>query len=217
MRPFFPPQIQTFDTYSSDGDSDPIGPVRNAAYEVGYEAGWRAGHSAGFAEGETQARSASASEIVRLNAMLDEQQACSNVSDVLHDLLSYRDADRRQIWHETRSATATALDVLFPTLMAQTVGAEIVVLIDEALNARISEGIAVRASPETIEAIRSLGLSEHASARVTLHPDPGQPFGVADIAWTGGGMTFDPQALLRRVTEAVSPVFIAKDEMECRT
>ncbi len=217
MRRFVPPPIQAFDSSPWCEEPNTIGPVRDPAYASGYDAGQRAGRIAGFADGEAQARFAAASEMARLNAMLDERRACNSVADILNDVLAARQADRQQMQQEARSAIAAALDLLFPTLMAQTAGSEIVALIDQALNARTSEALAVRASSETIAAIRSCGLSEQSSDRVTLLPDPDRPFGAAEIAWTGGGLTFDHAALLKNVTEAVSPVFMRKDTLECRT
>jgi hypothetical protein len=216
MRRFVPPPIQAFDSSPWCEEPDTIGPVRDPVYASGYDAGLRAGRVAGFADGEAQARFAAASEMARLNAILDEQRACDSVAAGLNDLLASRQADRQQMRQEARSAIAAALDILFPTLMAQTVGAEIVALIDQALSARTAEAITIRASAETIAAIRFCGLSEQSSARVTLVPDPDQTFGAADIAWTGGGLTFDHAALLKTVTEAVSPVFMRKDPTECR-
>ncbi len=217
MRRFIPPPIQAFDPSSGTGDPDIFGPVRNAAYDVGYDTGRRAGHATGFAEGEAHARTVCGEEIARLRAMLDEQTACNSVADILTRLLAERDADRRQMEQEARSTVSVTLNTLFPSLMALSAGSEIVALIDQTLTARPAEGITVRASAETIAAIRARGLPEPGVARVELVQDAEHPFGAADIAWTGGGLTFDPAALLRRVTDAILPVFMRKDDAECQT
>ena len=216
MRRFVPPPIQAFDPSSGAGDPDAFGPVRNAAYGVGYDTGHRAGHAAGFAEGEAHARTVCDMEVARLRAMLDEQTACNSVADILTRLLAERDADRRQIEQEARSTVSVTLNTLFPSLMTLSAGSEIVALIDQALTARTAEGITVRASAETIGAITARGLPEAGSARVVLLPDAEHSFGAADIAWTGGGLTFDPATLLRRVTDAILPVFMRKDDTECQ-
>jgi flagellar biosynthesis/type III secretory pathway protein FliH len=207
MRRFVPPPIKAFDPSSAAGDGHMFGPVRNAAYDVGFEAGRREGHAAGFAAGEAQARAIGDVEIARLHAMLDEQIACNSVADALTQLLAARHDDLRLIEQEMRSAVAAALDILFPSLMAQAAGAEITALIDQALTARAFEEIRVRASVETIAAVTARGLPEAGSTRLTLVSDADHPSGAADIAWTGGGLTFDPAALLRTVTDAISPDF----------
>jgi hypothetical protein len=216
MRRFVPPPIQAFDPSAGATDPDAFGPVRDAAYEVGYEAGHRAGHAAGLADGEAQALAANGREVARLQTMLDEQKACNSVADALAQLLAARDADRQQLERQTRTAVAAALDVLFPPLMSLTIGAELVALIDQALTARTSEEITVRVSAETIAAISACGIPDCGATRVTLLPTADQPRGVAEIAWSGGGLTFDPAALLHKVTALISPSLMRKDKIECQ-
>ncbi len=213
MRRFIPPPIRAFDPSSSAGDPDAFGPVRNAAYEVGYDVGRREGHAAGLLEGEAGARADCNEEISRLSKMLEEQVACNSVADVLSQLLATRQADRRLIEQQSRSAVASAVEFLFPTIMAETAGSQIIALIDHALSERSPEELTVRACPATIEAVKSRGLPDAGATRVTLLPNATAPSGMADISWTGGGMTFDPAALLREVTEILSLKSARKDEI----
>jgi hypothetical protein len=216
MRRFIPPPIQAFDLSAGAGEQDVLGPVRDAAHEVGYEAGHREGRIAGLAEGEARALAVSGPEVARLQSLLDEQTACNSVAHALAQLLAARDADRRKLEMETRQAIAAALDVLFTSLMSLTIGAEIVALVEEALTARAPEEITVRASAETIAAVAARGIPDGGSTRVTLLPTADQPYGAVDIIWSGGGLTFDPTALLRKVAEFITPNVVREDGIECQ-
>ncbi len=211
MRRFIPPPVQSL----ADGDPDAIGPAHNATYEAGFDAGKRVGRASGLAEGEALARAASSEEIAELRAMLDEKTSCNSVADALNQLLAARDADRQLLEQQVRATVSVALSTLFPSLMSQAIGSEVAALIDQALAARTLENITIRASAETIRAITTRGLPQAGWARVRLLPDS-NPSGAVDVAWTGGGMTFDPAALLRRVNEAISPLFMRKDEIACQ-
>lgn len=215
MRRFVPPPIDAFDPFSAVGDPNVYGPVRNAAYEAGFYAGSRAGRAAGLAEGEALSRVASTEEIDRLRVLLQEQTARNSVTDAITQLLAARDADRQLLEQHLRSAVSVAMATLFPSLMSMAIGYEIVALIDQALAARTPENITIRASAETIGAITARGLPQTGSSRVTLLPDANYSDAI-DVAWTGGGMTFDPAALLHSVNETISPFFVRKDEGICQ-
>ena len=217
MRRFIPPPIQAFDPSARAAEPDAFGQERDAAYDLGYAAGQRAGHIEGFAEGEAQASADGARECARLQAALDERIGCDGVAGAVAQLLAVRDADRRKLEYDTRTAIAAALDVLFPPLMSLTVGAQVVALIEQALTARTGEMLSIRASPVTVAALTDRGIATGDPPRVVLLPAPDQPPGTADIFWTGGGLTFDAAALLRAVTELVSPDIMRKDEIECLT
>jgi hypothetical protein len=211
MRRFVPPAIESFDPALTGGEVDRAANARDAAYSEGFLAGQRAGRIEGFAEGEAQARAGWDEEVSIWRARLDEVNACNSVSNGLAQLMMARDADRLAVDEGARAAIAASLEVLFPLLMAHSLGAELSDLIDKAVMARSKEEIVVRASAETIAAITAQGLPEGSAGRVKLRAIPDYPADKADIAWVGGGLTFDPDALLRRVTSMIASNSMRKD------
>ena len=64
----------------------------------------------------------------------------------------------------------------------------------------------LRAHPDTLRAVAAPEPTRRHAARLTMQPDATLPFGTAEIAWTGGGLTFDPTALHARVVTILAPI-----------
>ena len=93
--------------------------------------------------------------------------------------------------------------MLFPVLLAQTAGQEIAALIGDALAERGIERLTLCADLETISSVKDQGLTE--SDTLTLLPDPAMKPGAAVATWSGGGLGFDPAALLEQVVGILCP------------
>jgi hypothetical protein len=69
---------------------------------------------------------------------------------------------------------------------------------------RAPETLILRAHPDTLATIAAETAAEREAGRLTPEPVPDMKFGVAEAAWNGGGITFDPAALLTRVTSVLA-------------
>jgi len=212
MRRFVPPPIDAFEPIADAGAGGELSAVRDAAYHDGFLAGRQVGHAQGFGEAEVQTREAWTKDVAEWRGKFEEQTICNTVAQGLAQLLAARSADYLAMTRETRAAIAGALELLFPTLMAHAFGGELLSLIEEALTARASEEIVVRGGAETIAAITAQGLPPGAATRVRLRSIPDYPPHQVDIAWSGGGLIFDADTLLRKVTDALTTDFMRKDE-----
>lgn len=210
MRPFIPPAVRILvEPPPADVEAEPVDPcigVREAAFAEGYAAGHRTGHAAGAAEAAAAERSRFDAELATVTAALEAERACNTVVASLADILAKRDQDRADLHGAARACMAEALRLLFPRLMERAVGEEILALVLDALALRPQEGLTLRASPATLDAVRALPIATTDLARLAFVPDPDRPEGQAEIAWTGGGLTFAPEILLRQVTDALCPL-----------
>jgi hypothetical protein len=216
MRPFIPPALRTFDPPETDAEP-PVDhtPLRDAAFAEGHDAGLRAGHAAGLAEGEARMRAIADAEIAELRSHLDRQAARRAVAAALSNLLEQRDADITALAAAARSALAEALQGIFPVFLRTAMGAEVAALLTDAAEAHSAEQLKLRAAPATIDAVRGQSLPDELLARITFVPVPDRPPGWADIAWSGGGLTFDPDALLWQVADLLSyPIAKNKDKTD---
>jgi len=212
MRRFMPPSIRSFDSQSSGGSAALLAPIREAAFRDGYSEGQRVGHAAGVTDGAAQARAEMEETIAILRAALDQQSASDNVGIAVTQLLDMRNADILLIESRIRAALAAAVDILFPSLMAHTIGPDLARLVGDALTDRSPDTLTIRASGETIGCLAATGAAELDATRLTYVPNEDQPFGAVEVTWAGGGLTFDPIALLHDVTEAISPITLRKDK-----
>ncbi len=197
MRRFVPPPIKALDP----------SPVATGLETLAGGDPPEMGYAEGIVEGEARARAAAEHEMARLRAALDEKNCHDGVAGSLAQLLAARDADREAMERLMRGALTAALNALFPSLITHAAAGEIRALIEQAVSERAEDKITIRASAETIATVKSRGLPEGVDGRVTFVPAAKHPYGAADIAWTGGGMTFDPADLLRKVNDALSPIF----------
>jgi len=213
MRPFIPPTLRSFEPPVAAEAVDQHAPVRAEAYTDGYNAGLHDGHAAGMAEGQAQVRASADAELARMRTLLDEQAARQAVAGALEQLIGQRDSDLLAMAAATRTAMADALQQVFPVFLRSAMGAEVANLVVDAVAARSQEQLTLRSAQATLDAVRAQGLPEAQLAKVTMVAVPNRPPGWAEIAWTGGGLTFDPDALLWQVSDILSPSkLVAKDE-----
>jgi len=180
------------------------------------------GHAVGLQAGEAEARAVCAAELAALHADLARRDARLCVGEALHALLAARDEDQRNLEDAVRATISAALTTLFPTLLRQAAGQEIAALLADALTDRPTDTLTLRAHPETIAAVQAESLAAADTARLTLVPDPMLAPGAATLSWSAspapaiptaaapgiaaaGGVTFDPAALLARVTAILRP------------
>ena len=214
IRRFVPPPIEALRPCAVPGEIDALGAMRQAGYQEGFAAGQRSGHAEGFAEAEARTRAEWAKDTTEWRIKLDELTACNTISHGLAQLLAARSADYLTLARQTREAIGAALDLLFPALMAHAIGAEVLALIEQALTDRAPEEITVRASAETIAATSAQGIPSASSMRLRLRPTPDYPPYKADISWTGGGLLYEPEILLRKVTDVLMNTTLRKDETD---
>ncbi len=204
-RRFIPPALEAFDSGVHPDTALALNQAREAGYVEGHAAGQAAGFAAGRAEGEAAARTAAEAELGRLRVLAAGKAATVAVLAAIDALAEQRAADRLALETATRSVLVTALETLFPLLRDVAAGAEIAALTNAALTERGSETLSLRAAPATLSAVLAEGLADPGSGRLTLVPDQNCPPGQAMLAWFGGGLTFDPADLLRRVTDLLAP------------
>jgi len=205
IRPFIPPAITALRPFMllesgiADSGEDP-NPAGDAGFAEGHACGLLEGRLAGQRESEVKAREAFDAERAALHEKLAKLEAIASVGDALNRLLATRDAAERALEDAARSVLAAALRVLFPVLLAGAAGAEISALIGAALAVRAPGTLGLRANPDTLA-----GLACTAPDGIALTPDPSLDPGAAELSWSGGGLSFDPAALLERITALLSP------------
>ncbi len=199
-RRFIPPAVAAFGGGADAALAEAVARAREEGFTEGRLHGLQDGHAAGRREGEMQTRELLQAELAALRgeyAKLDQQIL---VSTALDRVLSARAADLAALDLATRAAIAAALRTLFPVLLARSAGMEVEALLREALTERPDETLRLRAHPDTLEAIADeTGGRQEEPARLTLVADASLAPGAAEIAWTGGGLTFDPAGLLEHV------------------
>ncbi|PPQ27612.1 FliH/SctL family protein [Rhodopila globiformis] len=202
-RRFIPPAIDAL----REGPRYEAACERAQAREEGFADGLRAGRQEGFAtgveQGEQQARAAYQAELEQLRVTYARQHTVGEVLMALEQLHAARAETRLALEAAARAVIAAALDVIFPTLLAQAAGQEIVALLGDAFRDRGSESLVVQAHPDTIAAIRKQGLDE--TGGLSLLADDTLAPGAVATAWSGGGFSFEPDALLAQVTALLSP------------
>jgi len=207
-RRFVPPAVGAFAGGSDAAMAEALHRARGEAFAEGREHGHRHGHAEGRREGEAETREAMQRELDALRgeyALLDQR---ISVAAALDRVLAARAADMAALEAATRKTVAAALHVLFPTLLLHRAGAEILAVVQRALSDRAQEALRLRAHPATLEAIAAEAAGCRAPERVTLEPDPALAPGAAEMAWTGGGLNFEPAQLLEHVVamlEALPP------------
>ncbi len=203
-RGFRPPPLAGF--YAVE-DADPgraLAEAREQGYADGHAQGLLEGHAAGASEAAAATRDAMQPELDVLRETCAKQDARNAVYEAMRGLLAARHADLAALELDVRRVAAAALNTLFPTLLARAAGTGIAALLADALAERVPETLILRAHPETLAAVAAEIAAEREDGRLTLVPDPAQPFGTAEIAWSGGGISFDPAALLARVTSVLT-------------
>jgi flagellar biosynthesis/type III secretory pathway protein FliH len=201
---FRPPPLAGFYSAPDVDNTDALTEARQEGFAEGRTHGMREGHAAGLAEGVEKTRAALQPELDALRETSAKRDRRVGVADALRQVLAARDVDLAVLENAFREAAVAALQKLFPTLLASAAGTEIAALLADALTERTSETLMLRAHPETLATVAAETATERESGRVTVTVIPSMPFGAAEIAWIGGGITFDPVALLARVTSVLA-------------
>jgi flagellar biosynthesis/type III secretory pathway protein FliH len=201
---FRPPPLARF--YAGDGADHAAALIqaREEGFAEGRALGAREGHTAGRAEGETQTRDAMGPELDALYKSSAKRERYDAVADALRHLITQREADLAAREILVRDVAIAALRTLFPVLLSHAAGPEIAALLAAAVNERGHETLTLRAHPDTLAAVASETASAADDGRLILAPDERRAFGAVEIGWTGGGLTFDPDALLAQVASALA-------------
>ncbi len=206
IRRFVPPAVAAFGEGPDAELAQTLAQARDDGFAEGRQLGQREGHAAGLREGEDAATAAHQIELAALQERFAKHRATLAVTTALEQVLDARLADRQTLEDATRIGIVAVLRMLFPTLLEQTAGPEIAALLTEALTERAPETLTLRAHPDTLRAVVEQGLPGDHAAQLTMQADAALPFGTAEIAWTGGGLSFDPTALHTRVVNILAPL-----------
>jgi len=201
---FRPPPLALFYASPDADHARALAAARDQGFAEGHAQGLVDGHGSGLAEGIAETRTAVQAELEALREICAKREAEGAVADALRRLLAGREADIAALEGAVRELAAVALRTLFPTLLDAAAGTEIARLLADTLADRAPEALTLRAHPGTLVAVAAETTGRH-DERIVLAPDPGMPPGTADVTWTGGGLTFDPAALLLRITTALAP------------
>ena len=202
-RRFLPPPLTGFYALPEADHVQTMAETRDQGYAEGRSAGLKQGYEAGFVEGAAEARAALQPELDVLRETCGNRERRIGLADALRRLLAARDADLSVLERASREVAIAALQALFPTLLATAAGAEIAALLADVLAERAPDTLVLRAHPDTLATIAAETAGERETGRLTPEAVPDMPFGVAEAAWRGGGITFDPAALLARVTSVL--------------
>lgn len=204
-RRFLPPPLAGFYASTEVDQARTLADTREQGFAEGHSAGLKQGYEAGFMEGAAETRAALQPELDVLRESSGNRERRIGVAEALRRVLAARDADLATVERATREVAVAAFQVLFPTLLATAAGAEIAALLADVLAERAPETLILRAHPDTLATIAAETAAEQEAGRMTPEAAPDMPFGVAEAAWNGGGITFDPAALLARVTAVLAP------------
>lgn len=203
-RRFLPPPLTGFYAPPEADEVDTLADIRQQGYAEGHSAGQKQGYEAGFMEGAAETRAALQPELDVLRESSGNRERRVGVADALRRVLAARDADLATVERASREAATAALQALFPTLLATAAGTEIAALLANTLAERAPEQLILRAHPDTLATIAAETAAEREAGRLIPEPVPDMAFGVAEAVWNGGGITFDPAALLARVTSVLA-------------
>jgi flagellar biosynthesis/type III secretory pathway protein FliH len=203
IRRFIPPAVNAFvDEARSDTDSE-WARGREGGLAEGLTIGRSEGYAAGLREGKDRADERHQSELARLRSAFAKQHSIDAVVTAIEQLLAAQGETRRGLEDAARAAITSGLRTLFPVLMAQAVGAEIAALIAETVCEHGAEALTLRCHPETLGLVEAQGHLEFEA--LIVQPDDRMAPGTAVATWSGGGLSFDPAALLAQVVEILSP------------
>jgi flagellar biosynthesis/type III secretory pathway protein FliH len=177
--------------------------AREEGFVDGARAGRQEGYAAGLQQGEQQARAAYQAELDQLRATYARQHTLSEVLMAVQQLHVAREETLLELEAAARAVIASALNVIFPTLLTQAAGQEVAALICDVFRDRGAESLSVQAHPDTIASIREQKLGETGS--LSLLADEAMTPGAVVATWSGGGFSFEPDVLLEQVTAILSP------------
>lgn len=203
-RRFQPPPLAGFYGSAEVDHARALAEAHDQGFAEGHIAGLKQGYEAGCMEGAAETRAALQPELDVLRESSGNRERRIGVAAALRQLWVSRDADRAAVERASREVATAALQALFPTLLATAAGSEIAALLTDVLAERAPETLILRAHPDTLATIAAETAAERESGRLIPEPVPDMPFGQAEAAWNGGGITFDPELLLARVTAVLA-------------
>jgi len=199
-RRFQPPPLARFYDTTEVDQVQALNDARATGFAEGSSVGRQQGYEAGFAEGAAETRAALQPELDALRESSANRDRRVGVIDALRQVVATRQADLAALEQASRDVIASVLEALFPTLLAAAAGREIAALLAEALAERAPDSLILRAHPDTLSVIAAETTAEQTGGQLTVEPVPDMAFAVAEAVWSGGGITFDPAALLARIT-----------------
>jgi len=205
-RRFIPPAVAAFGDGPEADFARIVAQAREEGFAEGRNAGFEAGREAGLSEGRSAADAQHEANLALLQQKSAKNQATLAVTTALGQVLTARTSDLLALEDAARTAIVATLRALFPTLMEQAAGQEIAALLAEALTERAPEALMLRAHPATLRSVAAHDLPGGHAASLTMLDDATMSLGVAEIIWTGGGLTFDLAAMHERVVAILSPI-----------
>ena len=202
-RRFVPPPAAAFGQGAEAEQAQGLVRVRDEAYADGHAAGLTAGLEAGRQEGMAAAREECEAALAAARAEAARRDTETDLAAALERLDAAHAANLAALEAGMRLTLAAALRTLFPMLMAHAGGAELHRLIADTLAERAPETLMLRARPDTIAALTALPGWAGLAPRLTPRADDGLAPGAIEIAWSGGGLAYDPQALIECVSMAI--------------
>jgi flagellar biosynthesis/type III secretory pathway protein FliH len=202
-RRFIPPAVDALREGPQAEAAFEAARAREEGYAEGLRIGRHEGHAVGLRHGEQQAAQAHQVELEKFRSAYARQHTIEILLAALQELRAGREDMRRELEAAARATISSALRVLFPVLLAQTAGQEIAALVADALAERGIERLTLRSDEVTIASVKDQGLTE--GDTLTLLLDPAMKPGTAVATWSGGGLSFDPAALLEQVAAILCP------------
>jgi flagellar biosynthesis/type III secretory pathway protein FliH len=208
MRPFIPPALVAPAQALSEEERALAQAEENGRVR-GRQQGDAAGHARGLAEGDAQARAELQPRIDALEAELQRRRTEDSLGDVLRNVLDARMEDRLNSDTALAAALSAALTLIFPALSKAAEGLEAAALVQSVLTEREQDRLRVSAHPDTLARLQPLlatgGVLAGKADRVEMVADPKAETGAAAISWQYGGVYYEPQDLLDRVTRSLRP------------
>lgn len=201
-RRFIPPAVALLDQGPEAERGRELSRIRSEAMALGQAAGWAEGHASGLAEGLARGGELAEARIADLTALAAGAPARGAIAAAIAELHALLPRALAETERRATEALEAALRHLFPVLLARAAAGEIAALARAALIEHAGE-LTLRAHPDTLPALAA-ALGEEA-ARLACAADATLAPGAAVIDWRGGGVSFDPAALLDAIAAALRP------------
>lgn len=204
MRPFVPRALSA-DGLASIQQHRAASRLEDNARVQGYQQGQMDGQEQGFKDGEAAAREELEPRLAALEEALAERIRADSLADTLRSVLAARAEDQKRMDENCAAAIEAGLRLAFPTLIRAAEGREIAALLRQAIQERENDQLEVRAHPFTMERLRQAMQDMPAAAwsTVRMKPMPEMDSGSAEISWLNGGMVYDPNLLLDKMSRAL--------------
>jgi hypothetical protein len=210
-RRFIPPPAAAFGQGVEAEQAQGLVRARDEAYAEGHAAGLAAGLETGRQEGMAAVREECAAALEEARAEATRRTTETDLAAALERMGAARAADLTALEDGLRQTLSATLRSLFPVLMTHAAGMELQRLIADTLTERAPETLLLRAHPDALAHLTALPGWDELALRLTPRADDQLAAGAIEIAWTGGGLAYDPQALLERVSAAIDPGRAGRD------